>query len=86
MLVELEDDEDRLGSDGKLFGRSNGNNFVGSLESQFFIKSFGEDDAAKHALWRGVEIIGYGTLCAVLKIRNRHVVSQRKVLCPEEGS
>ena len=85
MLVKFEDNEDRFGSFGELLGRSDRNDFMGPLKTQFFVEPFGEDDVAKHALGRGVEIVGFSVFCAVLKIRDRYVMSQREILSPEQA-
>ena len=84
MLVQLEDDEDRRGSDGEPFGGSDRHDFMSALKAEFFLEGFGQNNAAKHALRRGVEIVGCGSFGAVLKVRDRHVVGQREILCPDE--
>ena len=83
MLMEFEDDEDRSGAGGELFGRSDGNNFMGSLKSELLIKPFGEHDVAEHSFGWGVEVIGFRALGAVLEIGNRHIAGD---LRPREGS
>ena len=82
MLVELEYDEDRFSSGGELFGWFDGNDFMGPLKAQFFIEPFGENNAAKHSFRRGVKIIGFGAVGAVLEVRDRRIVGQREIFCP----
>ena len=84
MLMQLEDDEDWLGSGGKPFGRSDRYDFMGALKAEFFLERFGQHNAAKHALRRGVKIVRRGSFGAVLKVRDRHIVGQRKIFCPDE--
>ena len=57
MLMQLEDDEDWLGSGGKLFGRSDRYNFMCALKAEFFLETFGQHNTTKHALRRGIKIV-----------------------------
>lgn len=84
MLVKLEYDEDRFGPGGELFGWFDGDDFMSPLKAQLFIKPFGKDNPAKHSFGWGVEIVRLGALGVILKVRDRHIVSQREILGPEE--
>lgn len=86
MLVQLKHDENRFAGGRELFGRFDGNNFMGPLEAQFFIEPLGEHNATKHPFRRGVEIVGFGALGPVLKIGDRDIVGQGKVFGPGQGA
>lgn len=83
VLVKLEDNEDRFRTGEELFGWSDRDDFVGPLKAQFFIESLGEDNAAEHALGRGVKIVGFCVLGAILKVRDRHIVREGELLGSE---
>lgn len=86
VLVQFEHDENRLRPGGELLGGCDRNDFMGPLKAQFFIESLGEHDAAKHAFGRGVEIVRFGVLSAVLKVRDRHIAREGEILSSERGA
>ncbi|ULA59204.1 MAG: hypothetical protein LZF60_90083 [Nitrospira sp.] len=86
VLVQFEHNEDRPGTGGESVGGSDGNDFMGPLEAQFFIEPFGEHDVTKHAFGWGVEIVRLGALGTILKVGDRDVVGEGKLFGPQEGA
>ena len=83
MLVEVEDDENRRGIGTELVSRFHRHNLVRTLKAEFLVESFRRRNGEEQALRRGVEVVGNDVLLAVLKVRDRSILGDRQLRCPE---